>query len=82
MYTALQRLQHVMKMFSFQVLVVTLDRQAEKGVKDMTFNVECCNTSGCCHTHSTVEEMSQAVNELIASLSPLCTNEKSKEGGA
>ena len=41
MDTALQRLQHVMKMFSFQVLVVTLDRQAEKEVKGMAFNVEC-----------------------------------------
>ena len=51
-----QGLLHLMQPLSLQVLVVTLDWQAEEGVEGVAFNVECCHTGGCCNTHSTLEE--------------------------
>ena len=60
-----------MQPLSLQVLVVTLDGQAKEGVEGVAFNVECCDTGGCCYSHSTVEEKSQAVNQVGLS-SPCC----------
>ena len=46
----------------------------------MAFNVECCHTSGHCHTYLTAEEESQAVNE-IGLTSPGCPRDNHPKWG-
>ena len=66
-----QRLLNVVQPLSLQVLVLPLDREAEKRVEGVAFDVEGCYTSRCSNVHSIVEEKSEAVDE-VGLTSPTC----------